>query len=97
MEAFLIREGDLTLPEWRWLYEPQPISNHPVGLGFPHRAGRFRPGDGLLRPRSVGLLDVWYGRIYDLGMGAYPPRVALALQTPANQQPVSGVGSSTQL
>ena len=28
----------------RWLYEPQPISNQPVGLGLPHRAGRYRPG-----------------------------------------------------
>ena len=27
----------------RWLHEPQPISNQPVGLGFPHRAGRYRP------------------------------------------------------
>ena len=26
-----------------WLHEPQPISNQPVGLGFPHRAGRERP------------------------------------------------------
>ena len=28
----------------RWLHEPQPISNHPVGLGFAHPAGRYRPG-----------------------------------------------------
>ena len=28
----------------RWLHEPQSISNHPVGLGFPHPAGRYRPG-----------------------------------------------------
>ena len=28
----------------RWLNEPQPISNQPVGLGFPHRAGRYRRG-----------------------------------------------------
>ena len=28
----------------RWLHEPQPISNHPVGLGFPHLAGRYQPG-----------------------------------------------------
>ena len=26
------------------LYDPQPISDRPVGLGFPHRAGRCRPG-----------------------------------------------------
>ena len=28
----------------RWLHEPQPISNQPVGLGFPHPARRYRPG-----------------------------------------------------
>ena len=28
----------------RWLHEPQSISNHPVGLGFPHPAGRHQPG-----------------------------------------------------
>ena len=27
-----------------WLYEPLPISNQPVGLGFAHPAGRYRPG-----------------------------------------------------
>ena len=29
----------------RWLHEPQPISDHPVGLGFPHPAGRYRSGE----------------------------------------------------
>ena len=27
----------------RWLHEPQKISNHSVGLGFPHRVGRYGP------------------------------------------------------
>ena len=27
----------------RWLHEPQPISIDPVGLGFAHPAGRYRP------------------------------------------------------
>ena len=26
------------------MLEPQPISDRPAGLGFPHRAGRFQPG-----------------------------------------------------
>ena len=57
-EIFLIRGWALILPvsgatstlargatlAARWLHEPQPISNHPVGLGFPHPAGRYRPG-----------------------------------------------------
>ena len=28
----------------RWLDEPQPISNEPIVLGLPHRAGRYLPG-----------------------------------------------------
>ena len=33
-----------------------------------------------------------YGRNYDPGMGICPPRVALAVRTPANQQSASGGG-----
>ena len=58
IKGFLIRGWELILPGCggtsalargatlaaRWLHEPQPISNHPVGLGFPHPAGRYRPG-----------------------------------------------------
>ena len=28
----------------RWLYEPQPLSTQGMTAGFPHRAGRYRPG-----------------------------------------------------
>ena len=47
--------GSSTLPrratlDARWLHEPQPISNPPVGLGFPHRAGRYRPVGSPLSP-----------------------------------------------
>ena len=31
----------------RWLHEPQPNSNHPVGLGFVHPAGRHRPEEKI--------------------------------------------------
>ena len=41
--------------------EPEAISNQPVGLGFPHPAGRHRPGDHLFRPRCVGFEYVWKG------------------------------------
>ena len=58
MDGFLIRGLEIILPgcggtsslargatlATRSLHEPQPISNHPVGLGFPHPAGRYRPG-----------------------------------------------------
>ena len=57
-----------------WLHEPQPISNQPVELGFPHLAGRHRPvgsafsspvrggldpGDHRFRPQVVGLVKVF--------------------------------------
>ena len=59
MDGFLIRGWELILPGCggtsalargatlaaRWLHEPQPISNLPMGLGFPHPAGRYRPGE----------------------------------------------------
>ena len=32
-EYFLIWGSDLILPGWRWLHEPQPISNESVGSG----------------------------------------------------------------
>ena len=61
MEGFLIRGWELILPGCdgasglargatlaaRWLHEPQPISNQPMWLGFPHRAGLYRPGRSL--------------------------------------------------
>ena len=73
MEGFLIRRWDLTLPvsgttstlvggatlATRWLQQPQPISNQPVGLGFPHRAERYRPGgSALLSPGCWSCSDI---------------------------------------
>ena len=59
MEGFLIRGWDLILPAsgatsalardaiptTSWVHEPQPVSNRlqVMGLGFPHRARRYRP------------------------------------------------------
>ena len=57
IEGFMIQGWELILPGCgrtsaltrgetlaaRWLHEPQLFSNHPVGLGFPHAAGRYRP------------------------------------------------------
>ena len=72
MEEFMIRAWELTLPGCggtsalargatlaaRWLHEPQPISNQPVALGFPHLAGRYRPEGSAFRPRGVGLVEI---------------------------------------
>ena len=40
----------------RWHYDPQPIINQPVGLGFVR--GGNGPGSLCFRPRVVGVLDV---------------------------------------
>ena len=40
------------------LYDPQPISDRPVRLAFPHRAGGFDPGDDRFRPQVVGVVKV---------------------------------------
>ena len=49
MEAFLTRGWDpLFFPGCRWLHKPQPTSDQAMGLGFPHRAGRYRPGGSPL-------------------------------------------------
>ena len=37
----------------------QPISDRPVGAGFPHRAGGVDPGDHRFRPGAAGVVDVW--------------------------------------
>ena len=43
----------------RWLHEPQPISNHPMGLGFPHPAGRYRPrGSSFSSPSCWSCRDM---------------------------------------
>ena len=36
-----------------FIFGPQPISDRPMGLGFPHRAGRCRPGEARFRPLVV--------------------------------------------
>ena len=43
----------------RWLHEPQPISNQAVGLEFPHRAGRYRPGGSPFSSPVVGVAAIW--------------------------------------
>ena len=75
MEGFLIRGWKLILPGCggtsalareatlaaRWLHEPQPISNHPVGLGFHTLRDGIDPGDLRFRPRVVGFVEIWKG------------------------------------
>ena len=55
-----------------WLHEPQPISNHLVGLGLPHPAGRYRPGGFAFSSPGWSYRDM---EVSDPGMGTCPPRV----------------------
>ena len=48
------------------IYEPQPISDKLMGLGFPHRAGRCRPGRSSLS--SPGCWDC----VIRLSLGKLP-------------------------
>jgi len=53
-------------------------------LGFPHRAGRCRPGGSPL---------YMYGRIYDPRMGPHYPRLTLALFSSPRQSAIGRWGS----
>ena len=44
MEGFQVRGWDLFLSRWRWLHEPQPISNQSEGLCFYTVPWRYRAG-----------------------------------------------------
>ena len=66
----LARGGNLAS---RWLYKPQPISNQRMGVGLSYRAGGIDPRGHFYCP---GLLELYMqGRVFDQGMGLYPPRM----------------------
>ena len=60
----------------RWLHEPQPIGNDPVGLGFPHPAGAFSTRRITVCVPALSELYMYEG-IAEPGMGTYPPRARL--------------------
>ena len=64
--------GNLIFTGWRGLYEPQLGGSTPSGAISTRGTTVFIPG--LLK---VSL----YGRIFDLGMGSYLLRMAMALRT----------------
>ena len=81
-KAFCSEDGIVYFPG-AGLHEPQPISNKTAGLGFPHRARRYRPGGP---PFSSPVC--WSCRCMEenpiRGWEHIPPgwRWALALRTP---------------
>ena len=56
MELFLIREWDLILPRWRWVYEPRVGVSKPCGAVSTQATTVFVPGSSELQ---------MYGIIYD--------------------------------
>ena len=75
MEGFLIRGWDPIVPGGANLFlEPQPISDWPMGLGFPHRAGRFRPGGSPFSSPGCRNCRCMEG-MSEPGIRTCPPRV----------------------
>ena len=86
MEGFLIREWGLTLDGARST-NPSQSAISQRGCGVSTLRGGIGPGDHCFRPR-FGVVGVY--KDFDPGMGPYPPRIALAPRTPANQRSTSG-------
>ena len=61
LNDFFSGDGNLSSSECVCsMYDPQPMSDRPVGLRFPHRAGRFRPeGSPFISPgcRSCACME----------------------------------------
>ena len=109
MEGFLNRGWEVILPGCggtsalargapraaRWLHEPQPISNHPVGMGFPHPAGRYPPwGSAVSSPDCCSCRDI--EEFITRGWKLILPGVRwLYVRSPANQRSASRTGVST--
>ena len=49
----------------RWLYEPQPMGDQWMGLGVPHRARRYLPGESFFSSagcwirRFIEVFQIW--------------------------------------
>ena len=61
-------------------------------MGFPHLAGRCRPGGSRFHLRGVSCSDTG---VSATGTGPSPPRVALGIRAPDNQRLAGGIGVST--
>ena len=122
MECLTIRGRELILPKlggtstWArgenlaapWLHGPQVISHYPVGLGFPHPEGRYRPEGSTFSSSGCSCCRDVEGFL-TRRMGNYPPQVwrdlnvgprgnsrrALAPRAPVNHPLPSGVRVST--
>ena len=97
MEGFIVKGWETILPGCAGsMYDPQPISDRPAILGFPHHAGRFRPGGSPFSSpgcRSCRCMEGFLIRGWD---PVVPGWRWLYFRAPANQQSVSRVGFSTR-
>ena len=76
-------------------HEPQPISNHPVGMRFPHPAGRYRPGGSSFSSPSGWSCRCMEGSLMR-GWELILPEVCwLHVRSPANQRSAGGTGVFT--
>ena len=89
-------DGNLSSPGCHgFMYDPQPIIDRPVGLGFPHRGRRFRSGGSpLYSPgcRSCKGIEGFLIRGWKLIL---PGVRWLYVRSPASQRPASAAGVST--
>ena len=77
------------------VYDPQPVNDLPVRLGFPHRVTGFRPGGSPFSSpgcRSCRCMDGFLIRGWD---PVGPRWRLLYFRAPANQRSAGGIGVST--
>ena len=59
-KGFSSGDGNLSSPRYFGsIYDPQPVSDRPVGLRFHTVRGGLDPGDHHFRPHVVGVVKVW--------------------------------------
>ena len=96
LEDFLSRDGNLSSPGCAGiLYDSQSVSDRPVGLGFPHRAGRFRPGGSPFSSPRCGRCRCMEGFLIREWDPVLPGWRWVYFRAPANQRLAGGVGVST--
>ena len=77
------------------MYDPQQVSDRPVGLGFPHRVGQFRPGGSSFSSpgcRSCICMEGLPIRGREL---VVPGWCWIHFRAPANHRSAGAVGVST--
>ena len=96
LEGFVIRGWELILPGCAGSkYDPQPISDRPVGLGFPHCVGRCRPGGTPFSSPGCRSCTCMEGFLIREWKPILPGVSWLYVRSPASQRPAGAAGVST--